>query len=44
MFAQEEDNGATSRDHADEISNYKEDMAAQTGCFNVNLIRVSYGR
>ena len=42
-YAQEEGNGATSGGHAKDISNYEEGVAAETGCFNINLNRASYG-
>ena len=40
-YAQEEGNGATSGCHAKDVSNH-EGVAAETGCFNINLIRASY--
>ena len=43
-YAQEGDNGATSGGRAKDVSNYKEGVAAETGCFNINLIRANYGR
>ena len=42
-YAQEGGNGATSGDHAKDMSNYEEGVAAETGCFNINLNRASYG-
>ena len=44
IFAQEGNNGATRRGRTDEISNHKEGVAAQTDCFNIDLIGISRGR
>ena len=43
-YAQEGDNGATSEGRAKDVSNHEEGVAAKTGCFNINLIKASYGR
>ena len=43
-YAQEGGNGATSSGRAKDVSNHKEDVAAETGCFNINLIRASNAR
>jgi hypothetical protein len=43
-YVQEGGNGATSRDRAKDVSNHEEGVAAETGCFNINLIKVSHGR
>ena len=39
-YAQEGDNGATSRGRAKDINNYEEGMAAETSCFNINLSKI----
>jgi len=44
MLTEEGNNGATSRGRTGEISNHKEGVVAQTGCFNIDLIRTSHGR
>ena len=44
MYAQEGGNGATSGGRAKGVSNNEDGVAAQTSCFNINLIRASYGR
>jgi len=41
-YAQEGGNGATSGGRAKDVSNHEEGVAAETGCFNINLIRASY--
>ena len=43
-YAQEGGNGATGGGHAKDVSNNEDGVAAQTSCFNINLIRASYGR
>jgi hypothetical protein len=44
MYAQEGDIGATSGGRAKDISNNEDGVAAQTSCFNIDLIKASYGR
>ena len=39
-YAQEGDNGATSRGRAKDINNHEEGMAAETSCFNINLSKI----
>ena len=43
-FPQEGGNGATSGGRAKDVSNNEDGVAAQTSCFNIDLIRASYGR
>ena len=43
-YAQEGANGATNGSHAKDVSNHEEGVAAETDCFNINLIKASYGR
>ena len=43
-YAQEGGNGATSESRAKDVSNHKEGVAAETGCFNINLSRASQDR
>jgi len=44
MFAQKGRNGATRRGCANEASNYKESVAVEASCFNIDLNRASHGR
>ena len=44
MYAQEGGNGATGGGRAKDVSNNEDGVAAQTSCFNINLIRASYGQ
>ena len=43
-YAQEGGNRATSGGRAKDVSNHEEGVVAEAGCFNINLIRASYGR
>jgi len=43
-YAQKGGNRATSGCCAKDVSNHKEGVAAETVCFNINLIKASYGR
>ena len=42
-YAQERDNGATSRGRVSEISYNEESVVVEVGCFNINLNRASHG-
>ena len=44
MYAQEGGNGTTSGGRAKDVSNHEEGVAAEAGCFNINLSRASHGR
>jgi len=44
MYAQEGGNGATGGGRAKDVINNEDGAAAQTSCFNIDLIRASYGR
>jgi len=42
-FAQEGNNGTTSRDRASEVSCHKESVAPEASCLSIDLNRASHG-
>jgi hypothetical protein len=43
-FTQEGGNGAISRGFAKDVINHEEGVAAEIGCFKINMNKASYGQ